>query len=512
MKWECIAITLDQVRAFVQTLQRTRDENEKTLRSQLEEHLVPILEKQEESRRRKAQQRERELLNLAKMANAKRSSRIAHKLENQRVEEQAIEEERRRRDEEAAEKRAEQLRLKLERERDLRLMSREKRLKEREARRIRHEEELAQLSEDSRNTSASNRLSERRLQQEIERNKLALQELEDADDDWMFDCVCGVHGHVDDGTHSVACEKCNVWQHSKCIGINEDEAERPEFHFVCGSCKRRELESQRPRTIIKIKTKSTTASPSSSPAQPAGGSRITIPLARAPATETVSGDKQPAPDPRSSVSLAPQWPPRGPPETGRQAQGTTSQALPSVDGPVAEKSTKPDINGSHPLVASQAATTLAPPPPHAPRPIGKEQLSSRGQGQVSLASSGANGLKTNHSPAGLSNGFPTTSMAGSTPSKTPMLPHPAVTPNHGHASGEAGDVLPPPSISPMKTSPPAQPSQPEFQPNTGTALARTPASILPREAKLTPRAHEQVLTPPVKNVEQSRRPSDIGSS
>ncbi|KAJ9157768.1 Reticulocyte-binding protein 2 a [Pleurostoma richardsiae] len=260
-KWECIAVTLEEVRRFVDSIRKTNDENQRILRDRIQDHLVPILEKQEESRKRKIQQRERELLNLEKMAHAKRSSRIASKLEHERMEEQAREEARKRAEEEAVARKEEQKRLKMERERDNRLMSREKRLREREARRRQHEEELALLSEDSRNPGAG-RISGRHLQAAIEKNKRALQELEDEEDDWIFDCVCGAYGQVDDGTHSVACERCNTWQHSKCLGIDEAEADREDFHFICGSCRRREQEPHRPSKIrIKFKGQDHSSSP-----------------------------------------------------------------------------------------------------------------------------------------------------------------------------------------------------------------------------------------------------------
>ena len=67
------------------------DENAKVLRDRIEEGLVPILQKQEEPRKRKAQARELELLNLQKMATAKRSSRLAGKAEQQKQEQQAEE-------------------------------------------------------------------------------------------------------------------------------------------------------------------------------------------------------------------------------------------------------------------------------------------------------------------------------------------------------------------------------------------------------------------------------------
>lgn len=253
--WECIAVSLDDVHAFLDTIHKTRDENEKILKKRIEEGLVPILEKHEESRKRKALAREKELLSLQKMAHAKRSSRLAGKVERQKQEDEQRQDEDRRRQEEATVRKEAQIRIKREKERDNRLMSRENRLKEREVRRIKHQEELAQLSEDSRNvdSDSGSRLSGRRLEAEIARNKQALQELEEEEEDWIFDCVCGVYGQVDDGTHSISCEKCNVWQHSKCAGISEKAAERDDFHFICITCKRKDA-APKP-TFIKLKVK-----------------------------------------------------------------------------------------------------------------------------------------------------------------------------------------------------------------------------------------------------------------
>ncbi|KAI9171903.1 hypothetical protein HJFPF1_01394 [Paramyrothecium foliicola] len=254
MTWECIAVTLGDVQNLLQGLKKTRDKNEQILRQQLEDHLLPILERQEEARKRKEMQREKELLNLAKMANAKRSSRIAGKAERQKQEESAKEEEERIKTAELARKREEEKHLKLEQQRDLRLASREQRLREREARRLQHEEELATLSEDSLNVaSGKSRMSERQRHVEISKNREALKHLDD-EEDWVFDCVCGMYGHVDDGTHSVSCEKCNIWQHSKCLGISEEDADRPDFHFVCTMCHRREdIVNGKAKTTIKLR-------------------------------------------------------------------------------------------------------------------------------------------------------------------------------------------------------------------------------------------------------------------
>lgn len=268
VKWECVAVTLNDLNGFSATIEKSRDPNEKMLRKRVIEDLQPLLEKQEEARRRKAAQKERELLNIEKLATAKRSSRIAGKLEQQRQEEEARETERKRQAELAMAKREREKWTKLERERDSRMMTREQRLREREARRILHEEELANLSDDSKKLeSGQARLSERHLKAEIEKKKLALEELA-VEDDWVFDCICGAYGQIDDGTHSISCEKCNIWQHTKCVGVSEVEADGDDFHFICKTCKRRTEETQRAKQRPMIKFKLNRPGSSSSAVSP----------------------------------------------------------------------------------------------------------------------------------------------------------------------------------------------------------------------------------------------------
>lgn len=45
----------------------------------------------------------------------------------------------------------------------------------------------------------------------------------------------------------MACERCNVWQHSSCLGIAEAEAEKDDFHFICADCRRKEEEAKLPK-------------------------------------------------------------------------------------------------------------------------------------------------------------------------------------------------------------------------------------------------------------------------
>jgi hypothetical protein len=268
MKWECIAVTLEEFNTFITSIEKSRDPNEKVLRKRIVDGVLPLLEKQEEARKRKQAQKERELLNLEKLAHAKRSSRIAGKMEQQKQEEEAREAERKKQADLVMAHKEQEKWLKLEKERESRMITREQRLKEREARRILHEEELANLSEDSKKIgTGEGRLSERHLKAEIERKKQALEELAE-EDDWIFDCICGAYGQIDDGTHSIACEKCNVWQHSKCVGVSQVEADREDFEFICKTCERRAKDAERAKTHPPIKIKLNRPGSSSSAVAP----------------------------------------------------------------------------------------------------------------------------------------------------------------------------------------------------------------------------------------------------
>lgn len=55
----------------------------------------------------------------------------------------------------------------------------------------------------------------------------------------MFDCtISGTRGeNLDEGTYCLACEKCQVWQHTRCNGYEREEVEQEDFHFLCSKCK-----------------------------------------------------------------------------------------------------------------------------------------------------------------------------------------------------------------------------------------------------------------------------------
>ncbi|OAX83578.1 hypothetical protein ACJ72_02056 [Emergomyces africanus] len=275
-KWECLAITLAQYNAFLDTIKKSKDPNEEFLRDQLVENVIPVIEKVEESHRRKMERRERELINMQRMANAKRSSRIASKQDRERQEMEAAEEARKREAERIMAIKEQEKRKKIEKERLYRMMTREQRLKDREEKRRLHEAELAKITEEAKKIeSGEARMSERHLKAEMEKRKRDLEALQN-EEQWIFDCSgCGVHGeNLDDGSHIVACEKCNVWQHIKCLGIAQDEAEKDDFHFICGDCNRRMGEASLPKIPpLKFRIGASSSPPSNSKPKVTGEKR-----------------------------------------------------------------------------------------------------------------------------------------------------------------------------------------------------------------------------------------------
>ena len=186
---------------------------------------------------------------MQKLATAKRSSRIADKMEKQKAIQQAEEAERKHQADLDMAHREQDRQEKLDAERQSRMMTREQRIKEREVKRILQEEQLAKekdqlakLEEEGRIEDAERaRISERKLKADMQKRQQELERLQQQEDDWVFDCsVCGLHGqNLDDGSHSIACEKCNVWQHSACHGITKEQAECDDFHFLCRDCTHR---------------------------------------------------------------------------------------------------------------------------------------------------------------------------------------------------------------------------------------------------------------------------------
>ncbi len=204
-KWECLAITLTQYKNFLDSIRTSKDSDERYLHKRITQEVLPVIERAEEDQQRKIARKEKELRNLQKLATAKRSSRIATKLDKEREAAEAEEAERKRRAALVEGRKEEARQKKMEEAREFRMKTREQRLKEREYKRILHEEELANLSEDSKKLEKGEaRMSERHLKAEMEKRKKELEKLAE-EDEWIFDCsVCGVHGENIVSFHTAA--------------------------------------------------------------------------------------------------------------------------------------------------------------------------------------------------------------------------------------------------------------------------------------------------------------------
>lgn len=211
-KWECIAITLAQYQEFLGTIERSKDEDEKGLHARITTEVLPVIEKAEESQLRRMARKQKELISMQKLATAKRSSRLASKMEKEREEQEALEAERRRKADLLEAKKDQERQKKMEEARESRMMTREQRLKEREYKRILQEEELASLSEDNKKVDAGEaRMSERHLKAEMEKRKKELAALAQ-EDEWSFDCSkCGVYGENLVGPSLLFCRWGRTW-------------------------------------------------------------------------------------------------------------------------------------------------------------------------------------------------------------------------------------------------------------------------------------------------------------
>ena len=194
-KWECVAISLSDYQGFLASIAKSRDAAEKALHKTVTDNILPIIEQAEASQTRKKQRQEKELLNMQKLAGAKRSSRIEAKMEREKQERDAIEAEQKRKADLAEAEAYEKRQHRMDMDRESRMMTREQRIKEREMKRILHEQELERMSEEERRVDAGeSRLSERNLKAEMAKRKRELAALEE-EDDWTFDCSrCGQYG------------------------------------------------------------------------------------------------------------------------------------------------------------------------------------------------------------------------------------------------------------------------------------------------------------------------------
>ncbi|PVH98786.1 hypothetical protein DM02DRAFT_29961 [Periconia macrospinosa] len=273
-KWECVCITFAEYQDYMANIKRSKDENEKNLYARLEEEIIPELSKAAEKQARKEAQRQKELETLQKLATAKRSSRISARQEKLKEVEQAEEAERRRKDELAKAKAEQEKQKQMEDAQESRRQTREQRIREREAAKILEEENLRKLQEEEEKlASGEARRSERYLREQMRKTQRQLKKLKEKTE-WTFDCEkCGLSGaNLNDGSHQIQCERCEVWQHSKCHNITPAEADKDEYVFLCTSCKRKKQGEMEPK-LPPLKLRLTSTSPGSQQSsQPNGDS------------------------------------------------------------------------------------------------------------------------------------------------------------------------------------------------------------------------------------------------
>lgn len=210
-KWECICVTLEDYQEYMNDIRKSRDPNEKILYKRLAEEVIPVMESLAEEQARKQARKQKELENMQKLAMAKRSSRISSRLEKQKEMEEADAAERKRQAELAQAKAEQERQKKLEevskswaclkyqtnptQAHDSRRMTREQRLREREAAKVLKEEELRKLQENEQKLANNDaRLSERHLKAMMKQHERDLKKLNE-EEDWFFDCEkCGTYG------------------------------------------------------------------------------------------------------------------------------------------------------------------------------------------------------------------------------------------------------------------------------------------------------------------------------
>ncbi|KAL5120314.1 hypothetical protein ACEQ8H_001872 [Pleosporales sp. CAS-2024a] len=384
MKWECLCVTLEDYQEYMSSIRKSRDPNEKTLYKRLEEDVLPVMLNLAEEQAKKQARKMKELENMQKLAMAKRSSRISSRLEKQKEQEEIEAAEQRRQEELAMAKAEQEKQRKLEEAHDSRRMTREQRLRERETAKILKEEELRKLKDNEQKlaTNAA-RLSERHLKAMMKQHESDLKRLNE-EEDWFFDCErCGTYGsNLNDNTPQISCEKCSVWQHVKCHGISEDQADNPKFQFICGTCKRKEGEQGSQSRVPSLKLRLTSNSPSSRKASQTNGAQPPTPTRSEQSVEKAAPQLSAAPHLQRPVqhvqpwvdgpSLSPRGQALGPPGIHRSEAAYGSPYNGDANGSSSPVRARPESSG---LALSSFARSNGN-PPSSPPPFNLPQIPS----------------------------------------------------------------------------------------------------------------------------------------
>lgn len=214
VSWECIAIGIYEFDSFLKSISKVK--KLRKLFDELRTNYIGLVIEEDLKKRKKILKRKREQELLELVSHRKRSSRIQEKEEQLKI--------------------------------------------EKEKRKILEEERLAQENQQKRNRTLKKRESEYKKSikaklatiptEEIETRKevlsteLSLDEYPKdlGEDDWWFDCHCGVKGkNWDDGVKMISCERCHRWQHLKCQEriLQQELLRNPDEIFICTWCKKK---------------------------------------------------------------------------------------------------------------------------------------------------------------------------------------------------------------------------------------------------------------------------------
>ncbi|KAG0206086.1 hypothetical protein BGX28_002445 [Mortierella sp. GBA30] len=260
VEWEPVCITQHEWEEFANLFRRSKHPDEKALHVLINHDILPkVLGDFKE--------KEKEREKLEAIANRKRSSRIVirelelqekARLETIRQQELHVAAEQRR--QEMRERRAERERISQQQIRDRRLKEREIRLKarenaiwEREEQKKRQLLRIAKEREERKQKRLAGGHADDHSEDEADHDN------DEEEEDWFFDCVCGVNGNnLDDGELMIACGKCNVWQHVACLKQEDAEQGRSAkdwetVDFTCARCIAKEHEKELKKAARKEK-------------------------------------------------------------------------------------------------------------------------------------------------------------------------------------------------------------------------------------------------------------------
>ncbi|KAF9116445.1 hypothetical protein BGX27_002477 [Mortierella sp. AM989] len=267
VEWEPVCISQLEWEEFAKLFQRSKHPDEKALHALVNRDILPkVLGDFKE--------KEKEREKLEAIANRKRSSRIVirefeiqEKARLDAIRQQELQAAAEQRKRELQERRAERERQHQLQVRDNRLKDREKRLKAREdaiwQREAKKKQQQQKIGKEREERKKRRVLGDHQAEHS---GSETADHCDEEEEDWVFDCVCGVHGsNLDDGELMIACGKCNVWQHVACLK-QEDAAQGRSatdwatIDFTCSRCiiKEQKKAARKEKKDQKLKMEATT--------------------------------------------------------------------------------------------------------------------------------------------------------------------------------------------------------------------------------------------------------------